>query len=138
MVVPTPEAKDHPIFKGKWEEEKGEAKEKITINSGGYPVYSDFHGSGGPKSKDSIILGKGDASSHSDTGEHPFVEYKYDEGSIILMGWRLPHWSKKENKFRSNLEQLTENIIEYLASRSAFAQVDAGMKIATTWGKVKR
>jgi len=135
-VVPTPEAKDHDIFKGEWEEEKGEAKEKITVNSGGYPVYSDFHGSGGPKSKDAIILGKGDASSHSDTGENPFVEYKYDEGSIILMGWRLPHWSKKDNKFRNNLEQLTEKIIEYLASRSAFAAVEAG-KLSVTWGEIK-
>ena len=135
--VPTAEAEDHPIFKGEWEQEAGEAAEKITVNSGGYPVYSDFHGSGGPISGDAIVLAKGDATTHSDTGENPLVEYKYDEGSIIIMGWRAPHWSKEDNEFRDNLEQLTANIIEYLASRSTFLAVEASGKLSVTWGYIK-
>jgi hypothetical protein len=66
------------------------------------------------------------------------VEYKYDEGSIIIiMGWHAPHWSKEDNEFRGNLEQLTANIIGYLASRSFFAAMEASGKLGVTWGYIK-
>ncbi len=46
--------------------------------------------------------------------------------------------TRKIRVFFNNLEQLTEKIIEYLASRSAFAAVEACSKLSVTWSEIKK
>ena len=94
----------HPIFSG-LKARKG----MIMLSDAGFPAYSDFHGSGGPKK--GMILGR--------TGggvENPIVEFKHGKGRIIVLGWALPNYSNSTNRHRRNLEQLTVNILGYLGN----------------------
>lgn len=103
----------HPIFAGA---ALGNGREKIVLTDRGYPAFSDFHGSGGPRT--GTLLGRAG-------GENPLVEYAVGKGRIIIMGWRLPHFSNATNKHRSALEALTTNILGYLATRDQWIKLEA-------------
>jgi len=52
------------------------------------------------------------------------------------MNWRLPNFHQN-NKNIDMLEKLTANLIEWLASESAFASVSSQGKLPVVWGKIK-
>ncbi len=81
----------------------------VPINDGGYSAYADFHGSGGPRN--GRLLARAAAGA-----ENPLVEYEVGAGRVIVLGWRLPHYSHAENAHRENLERLTANVLAYLGS----------------------
>jgi len=65
-----------------------------------------------------------------------FVEWTSKAGKVFGMGWRLPHFTD-DNKDLATLGKVTTNVIEYLASGSAYLSVDPSGKAATKWGKLK-
>ena len=107
-----PVNRKHPIFNG-LKFNGG----RVDISNRGYPAYSDFHGS-------SVSGGMLLANSPG-AGEKPMAEYAVGKGRIVVMGWRLPHYSYEQNPHRANLEKLTANIISYLGDRKQWQKVVA-------------
>ncbi|HUT89100.1 MAG TPA: SUMF1/EgtB/PvdO family nonheme iron enzyme [Thermoguttaceae bacterium] len=122
-----PEQAGHPIFDGLRAEGidlppsvGGNPRElSVAINDGGFSAYSDFHGSGGPRS--GMLLARAAAGA-----ENPLVEYEVGKGRVIVLGWRLPHYSHADNAHRANLERLTGNILTYLGDAAKWQQVVVG------------
>ena len=57
-------------------------------------------------------------------------------GKVFNMNWRLPNYHKN-NEDIEQLEQLTENVINWLASESEFAEVSPSSKLPIVWGQLK-
>jgi formylglycine-generating enzyme required for sulfatase activity len=108
-VMPNPP--DHPVYAG------FPPGQPVKLVSGGYPAFSDFHGSDGPYGGN--VIGK----ANPDAGENPFCEFGHGKGRIITLGWRCPHYGLQDNKYRANLEQLTGNVLRYLAKGEWFGQI---------------
>jgi len=108
-VMPNPP--EHPVYEG------FPPGQPIRLVSGGYPAFSDFHGSGGPYGGN--VIGK----ASPDAGENPFCEFGHGKGRIITLGWRCPHYGLEDNQHRANLEQLTGNVLRYLAKGEWFGQI---------------
>ncbi|HIQ23076.1 MAG TPA: hypothetical protein EYH34_17770 [Planctomycetes bacterium] len=110
-----PAVEDHPVFEGLSKQgvdldpRVGGNPRVVTvpITDAGFPAFADFHGSGGPRG--GLLLARAAAG-----GENPLVEYALGRGRVIVMGWRLPHYSHRTNAHRDNLERLTANILTYL------------------------
>ena len=105
-IIPVETA--HPIFSGLDFQGIFTGSRVLKLTERGYPAFSDFHGSGGPKN--GMLLAKGNAGS-----ENPLFEYALGKGRIIAMGWRLPHYADSNNAHHDTLERLTGNILSYLA-----------------------
>ncbi|NQT87908.1 SUMF1/EgtB/PvdO family nonheme iron enzyme, partial [bacterium] len=88
----------------------------VQLSDRGYPAYADFHGRGGPAK--GMLLARS-----SGGGENPMAEYAVGKGRIIVMGWRLPHYSYAANPHRANLERLTANTLAYLANEKAWRKI---------------
>ncbi len=101
----------HPVFAG-----VKTAGHLVQISDAGYPAFSDFHRSGGPRGGMLLARSPGGV-------EHPFVEYALGKGRVIAMGWRLPHYSHAKNAHRANLERLTRNVVDYLATPKQWQKV---------------
>ena len=101
---------NHPAFQGLTFTGKS-----VPITDSGHPAFSDFHGTGGPTG--GMLLARTGGS------ENALVEYQLGQGRIIVMGWRLPHYSNHTNAHRDNLLRLTNNILAYLGSRQAWQKV---------------
>jgi len=115
----------HPVYEG------FDGQAPILLVSGGYPAFSDFHGSGGPQGGSAI----GDA--YPDAGEHPFDEWAYGAGRVIALGWRLPYYGSPANTHRDNLEHLTANVLRYLAKGEWFGQ-PADSRFRTAQARLER
>ena len=124
---------NHPIFKGF---KKADLEKGILHNTYGHDCMSDFYPNGG---KDREVIGH--AWQEPKPGwfgqVNPLSQYHHGDGLIFISGWRETVL-RNQGKYYDRMTLLHENIINYLADESAFARVDAGMKIATTWGNVKR
>jgi hypothetical protein len=86
-----------------------------------------------------ILLGFiGDQGTFGDHNNAAFewANETFGDGIIFGMGWRLPHWTE-DNSDRPTLEKLTINLIDYLASESAFLAVDCTRSAFTTWATLK-
>lgn len=106
-----PVIKNHPVFVDLPLSLGGE----IFLTSGGYPAFADFFQSGGPKG--GLLL------AHANYGdENPLLEYRLGKGRIITLGWRIPHFSLTNNKYRQALERLTCNILDYLADEGRWVE----------------
>ena len=66
-----------------------------------------------------------------------FGYWEAGKGKVFNMNWRLPNFHEN-NKDIGMLEKLTENVIEWLTSESAFVAVESFGKVAATWGRMKR
>ncbi len=86
------------------------------FNDTGYAAFSDFHGSGGPAR--GMLLARANSSA-----ENPLVEYELGKGRVIVLGWRVPHYSHAANPHRANLERLTANLLAYLAQPGGWRKV---------------
>ena len=105
----------HPIFRGL---SSGGALDAapIPITDAGFPAYADFAGSGGPTT--GMLLARANCGD-----ENPLVEYQLGQGRVIVLGWRLPHYSHASNAHRANLERLTGNILNYLGDPKLWQKV---------------
>ena len=106
----------------------------IRINSTGYPVSGDYFDKiwknfttlahaweGGTNYTDRIAA---------------FGYWEAGDGKVFNMNWRLPNFHKN-NKSIDHIEKLTENVINWLASESEFADVSPGDKLPIVWGHLK-
>ena len=106
----------------------------IQVNSTGYPVSGDYFDTiwenfttlahaweQGTNYKDRIAA---------------FGYWEAGDGKVFNMNWRLPNYHKN-NKDIDQIEKLTENVINWLASESEFAAVSAGGKLPIVWGRLK-
>ena len=105
----------HPIFRGLSPVADLETG-PIPITSSGYPAFADYLGAGGPTT--GMLLARADCSA-----ENPIAEYQLGKGRIIVLGWRLAHYSDAANAHRANLERLTANILSYLADSSQWQKI---------------
>lgn len=65
-----------------------------------------------------------------------FGYWEAGDGKVFNMNWRLPNYHKN-NKSIDQLHQLTENVINWLASESEFADVSSHGKLPVVWGNLK-
>ena len=65
-----------------------------------------------------------------------FGYWEAGDGKVFNMNWRLPNYHKN-NKDIDQIQKLTENVINWLASESEFAEVSAGGKLPIVWGRLK-
>ena len=65
-----------------------------------------------------------------------FGYWEAGDGKVFNMNWRLPNYHKN-NKDIDQIEKLTENVINWLASESEYADVAAGGKLPVVWGHLK-
>ena len=106
----------------------------IQVNSTGYPVSGDYFDTiwenfttlahaweQGTNYKDRIAA---------------FGYWEAGDGKVFNMNWRLPNYHKN-NEDIEQLDKLTENVINWLASESEYAAVSAGGKLPIVWGRLK-
>jgi formylglycine-generating enzyme required for sulfatase activity len=105
-----PLVKGHPIFSG-----IADSGATVMITDSGHPAFSDFHGTNGP--------GGGMLLAQTGGSENALVEYELGKGRILVMGWRLPHYSNTKNKHRGNLLRLTQNMLGYLGEQKTWQKV---------------
>ena len=125
---------DHPV----WEGFKRAEGEKIELTTLGFPTSSDYWSR---TYKDAVNVGNCWETSTDWTDEvGAFVEWSNKntgKGVVFGMGWRIAHWTE-DNKDRPNLEKMTTNIFNYLASKSAYFAVNPLGSLVTTWGDLKK
>ncbi|MCG9132567.1 hypothetical protein J5I95_12885 [Candidatus Poribacteria bacterium] len=106
----------------------------IQVNSSGFPVSGDYFDKiwknfttlahaweGGTNYTDRIAA---------------FGYWEVGDGKVFNMNWRLPNFHKN-NESIDHIEKLTENVINWLASESEFADVSASDKLPVVWGHLK-
>ena len=106
----------------------------IQVNSSGYPVSGDYF--------DKIWKNFTTLANAWEQGTDykdriaAFGYWEVGDGKIFNMNWRLPNFHKN-NKSIDQIEKLTENVINWLASESEFADVSPGGKLPIVWGHLK-
>lgn len=115
---------NHPIFRGLSSSGELDAA-PIPITDAGFPAFSDFAGSGGLTT--GMLLARANCGD-----ENPLVEYQLGRGRVIVLGWRLPHYSHASNAHRGNLERLTGNILACLGDAKQWQKVVVKLRPGTT------
>lgn len=106
----------------------------IQVNSSGYPVSGDYF--------DKIWKNFTTLANAWEQGTDykdriaAFGYWEAGNGKIFNMNWRLPNFHKN-NKSIDQIEKLTENVINWLASESEFTDVSPGGKLPIVWGHLK-
>ena len=130
-VVPTADAKNHPVFKG------FDTNKPVYLTSMAQDGFtSDFHNFGGTD-PEGTILGTKTRGGGAGGGGRPFVEYEVGDGIIITLGHHNGVYTDAKSKEGDNLRKLTMNVLNYLGESSAFFAVEPNGKLATTWGDLK-
>jgi len=120
----------HPVFSG-LKIENG----LIQYDIQGWTDGSDFYAAAGPTGpKDGKTLAQ---VVDGQPQTNPLVEYSVGNGAIVAIGWVWSSWvvNKKLDDVNTKLHA---NIIDYLATKSAFAAVAPRGKLATSWAELKR
>ena len=106
----------------------------IQLDSTGYPLSGDYFDS---LAKNFTTL------AHAWEGGTNYADriaafgyWKAGDGKVFNLNWRLPNYHKN-NQSIDNLEQATENIINWLASESAYLDVSSRGKLPVVWGDLK-
>ncbi len=112
-----------------------EAGDRVQVNSTGYPKSGDYY----PNIWTNFIT----VANAWGPPENDWVDqiaafgyWEVGDGKVFNMNWRLPNFHAN-NEDIEMLEKLTTNLIEWLASESAFALVEPTGKLAATWGSIK-
>ncbi len=106
----------------------------IQVNSSGYPVSGDYF--------DKIWKNFTTLAHAWERGTNytdriaAFGYWEAGDGKVFNMNWRLPNYHKN-NEDIDQIEKLTENVINWLASESEFADVSASDKLPIVWGHLK-
>ena len=108
--------------------------DRIQVNSTGYPKTGDYFDK---LWKNFITLANAWEQS-TDYGDRiaAFGYWEAGNGKVFNMNWRLPNFHKN-NKDIDQLEQLTENVIDWLASESEYLDVSSHGKLPIVWGRLK-
>ena len=108
--------------------------DRIQVNSTGYPKTGDYY----QLWKNFITLANTWGPPANDWGDKvaAFGYWKAGNGKVFNMNWRLPNFHKN-NKDIDQLEQLTENVINWLASESEYLDVSSHGKLPIVWGHLK-
>lgn len=127
---------DVPLWDGL--ESKGggapDAGDQVQLNSTGYSVTGDYF----DKIWTNFITVAHAWEGGTDYADRiaAFGYWESGDGKVFNMNWRLPNYHEN-NESIDNLLQITENVIEWLASESIFSAVEPSGKLATTWGRIK-
>lgn len=65
-----------------------------------------------------------------------FGYWEAGDGKVFNMNWRIPNFHKN-NESIDQIQQLTENVINWLASESAYLDVSSRGKLPVVWGDLK-
>lgn len=105
----------------------------IQINSTGFPISGDYF----DLWKNFTTL------AHAWEGDINYLDriaafgyWKSGNGKVFNMNWRLPNFHSN-NESIDHLEQLTENVINWLASESEYSDVSASSRLPVLWGQLK-
>ncbi len=109
--------------------------DRIQVNSTGFPKSGDYYDK---IWKNFITLANAWGPPADDWGDRiaAFGYWEAGNGKVFNMNWRLPNYHKN-NEDIEQLEKLTENVINWLASESEFADVSPGGKLPIVWGQLK-
>ncbi len=107
----------------------------IQVNSTGFPKSGDYFDSLAKNFTTLAHAWEGGTNYADRIGA--FGYWEAGDGKVFNMNWRLPNYHAN-NKSRDQLEQLTENVINWLASESEFADVSSRGKLPVVWGNLKK
>lgn len=106
----------------------------IQLNSTGFPLSGDYFDS---LAKNFTTL------AHAWEGGIDYADriaafgyWEAGDGKVFNMNWRIPNFHKN-NQSIDQIQQLTENVINWLASESAYLNVSSRGKLPVVWGKIK-
>ena len=135
-IIVLQETLDHNLVEGlkNIDGKTPEVGDWIQVNSTGYPKSGDYYDK---LWKNFITLANAWERS-TDYGDRiaAFGYWKAGKGKVFNMNWRLPNFHKN-NKDIDQLEQLTENVIDWLASESEYLDVSSHGKLPIVWGHLK-
>ena len=106
----------------------------VQVNSSGFPVSGDYF--------DTIWKNFTTLAHAFERGTNyadriaAFGYWEAGDGKIFNMNWRLPNFHKNNDDI-DQIQKLTENVINWLASESEFADVSASGKLPIVWGHLK-
>lgn len=107
----------------------------VQVNSTGYPRIADYFDK---LAKNIITLAHAwERGTNYADRIGAFGYWEAGDGKVFNMNWRLPNYHAN-NKSIDQLEQLTENVINWLASESEFADVSSHGKLPVVWGNLKK
>ena len=130
-VMPTEEAKNHPVFKG------FDTAKPIFLTSMDQAGFTADFINFKAKPPAGKILGTKTRGGGAGAGERPFVEYDVENGKIITLGHHNGVYTDTKSPESDNLRMLTTNVLNYLGENSTFFAVDPNGKLATAWGTIK-
>lgn len=106
----------------------------IQVNSTGYPRIADYF----DKLAKNIITVAHAWERGTDYADRigAFGYWKAGEGKVFNMNWRIPNFHKN-NESIEQIQRLTENVINWLASESAYLDVSSRGKLPVVWGDLK-
>ena len=109
--------------------------DRIQVNSTGYPKSGDYFDK---IWTDFTTLAEAWGPPASDWGDRiaAFGYWEAGNGKVFNMNWRLPNYHEN-NEDIDQLFQLTENVVNWLGSESAFLAVSPRDKLSVTWGQLK-
>lgn len=112
-----------------------EVGDRIQVNSTGFPKSGDYYNN---LWKNFITLANawGPPANDWGAGIAAFGYWEAGDGKVFNMNWRLPNYHAN-NKSIDQLHQLTENVINWLASESAYLDVSSHGKLPVVWGNLK-
>ncbi|MCY4402453.1 MAG: hypothetical protein OXD54_07750 [Candidatus Poribacteria bacterium] len=106
----------------------------VQLNSTGFPKSGDYFDSLAKNFTTLAHAWEGGTNYADRIGA--FGYWKAGDGKVFNMNWRLPNYHNN-NKSKDQLEQVTENIINWLASESEFTDVSSRGKLPVVWGELK-
>ena len=106
----------------------------VQVNSTGYPRIADYF-DGLAKNFTNLAHAWERGTNYGDRIA-AFGYWEADDGKVFSMNWRIPNFHKN-NQSIDQLQQLTENVINWLASESAYLDVSSHGKLPVVWGKLK-
>ena len=106
----------------------------VQVNSTGFPLSGDYYNKIW-KNFTTLAHAWEKANNYADAIA-AFGYWQVDNGKVFNMNWRLPNYHKN-NESIEQLEQLTENVINWLASESEFSDVTPTGKLSVRWGYLK-
>jgi hypothetical protein len=109
--------------------------DRVQVNSTGFPKSGDYYD--GIWTNFTTIAGVWGPPA-DDWGDRiaAFGYWEAGAGKVFNMNWRLPTYHDN-NEDIEQLQQLTRNVIAWLETESAFADVEAAGKLPVTWGRLR-
>ncbi len=114
--------------------EKPQVDDWIQVNSTGYPRIADYFDNLAKNFTNLAHAWEG-GTNYADRIA-AFGYWEAGDGKIFSMNWRIPNFHNN-NQSIDQIQQLTENVINWLASESAYLDVSSHGKLPVVWGNLK-